>query len=349
MSKWKDIKFSFKQKTSGIQKPSSKKSVVRKDNSKIVALVAWSVITLIVTVSLLVLLLTVNTRSELNNLVSADSQEVTEEKEDKNHNIIGAKHFINNFVRDYINVQNNSEYLQQRYENLKGYMANGLEFENEDHGLYRISNLEGERELKSSDLYNILQDGEQNIFQYRVTYTNKVTVEREEEQESDDEDEKPEIVTVTDVEETDRTILLNVPFIAEGDLYAVSDVPYFSKVDSLKYGEELESVEDERELYEGGEVENLRAFLTDFFTRYANEEVEELTYIMAEPDSLNGAFNFSELSNIKIYSDDEVTFNIEIGVFFSEKETALPVYQKFNLTVVKQENRFFVEEMNHNN
>ncbi|MFB4260953.1 conjugal transfer protein [Shouchella clausii] len=342
---------SFKERLKGrmsrIQKPEKKKSPVRKDHSKGVAFLVWSMLGTIVFLSVLTILLSVNTRSALND-INAHLFSEEDTKQDSDFSIEGAKYFLSGFVHEYVNVDDTPERIEERKNNLKSYMVQSSELQDDTHPFYDLSGLEGERILNESTLFDVKEEEAYKLFQYRVKMSNRIEWEEEIEVENDDEedDKKTEIVTKND--EKEQTLLLNIPVVSENGAFAVAAAPYFSEVYSLKgeitsENEESESAEE----YAGEELESLQAFLVDFFERYASEPKEELSYMMAEPESLNGAFVLDELTSIKTY-ETKTGFLVNAEVKFFEEMTNMPYVVFAEMDIENREGVYYVKEINFN-
>lgn len=328
-----------------IQKPEKKKSPVRKDRSKGVAFLVWSMLGTIVFLSTMTILLSINTRSVLNETNARIFAE-EETKEDSEFSVEGAKYFLSGFISEYVNVDETPERIEERKDNLKSYMLQSSELQDDAHPLYDMSGLEGERSLNEASLFDVKEEETYTLFQYRVKMSNRIEWEEEievENDDKDDDDKKTEIVTKND--ENEQTLLLNIPVVAENGAFAVAAAPYFSEVYSLKGEITAENAEsDQGEEYAGEELESLQAFLVDFFERYASEPKEELTYIMRETESLNGAFVLDELLNVKTYQT-ETGFKVNAEVRFYEEMTNMPYVVFTEMDIENREGNYYVKKM----
>ncbi|MGN7312667.1 conjugal transfer protein [Alkalicoccobacillus gibsonii] len=337
----------IKGRTQKIKIPQKRKSPMKKDHSKRTALGVWSLLGSIVVLSILTILLSVNTRSGLNITNAMLNEKETEVKETMSQPL--AEQFLSGFIPTYINVTNTNEAIEKRKQNLKEYMIYSEAFQNERNEFYQLSDIQGDRVLKSYSLFNVTkEDEEEALFEYKVTFMNRIHHEKEveieqEENDDDDEDKEPETETVTETEETDQTLLLSIPVQSLGNQFAVSGVPYFSEVPTVKGV--IEKEEEERaEAYTGEEVEPINTFLNTFFTRYASEPKEELAYMMKEPTSLNGAFELDELTSTHIVEQEE-GYQVFVTVLFRGVETNIPHVVNMELDLQRHEGNFFIETM----
>lgn len=337
----------LKNRTKQIKVPQKRKSSIKKDRSKRTALAVWSMLGTIVVLSILTILLSVNTRSGLNTTNAILNQDDVEVEETMSQPL--AEQFLSAFIPTYINVTNTNEAIEERKQNLKEYMVHSKEFQDERNAFYQLSDIQGDRVLKSYSLFDV-QEKEENesLFQYRVTFTNRIYHEKEveieqEDNDDDDEDEEkePETEIVTETEETDQTLLLNVPVQSQENTFAVSGVPYFTEVPTVKGVIEKEE-EPKGEAYTGEDTEAIQTFLNTFFTRYASEPKEELAYMMKEPTSLNGSFELDEIKDTHIVQQEE-GYQVFVTVLFRGKGTHIPQVMNMELDIQRHEGNFFVE------
>ncbi|MEN0642295.1 conjugal transfer protein [Alkalicoccobacillus gibsonii] len=338
----------FKNRTKQIKVPRKRKSPMKKDHSKRTALAVWSLLGSIFVLSILTILLSVNTRSGLNTTNAMLNHEEIEVEETMSQPL--AEQFLSGFISTYINVTNTNEAIEERKQNLREYMVHSNDFQDERNEFYQLSDIQGDRVLKSYSLFDV-QDEQENetLFQYKVTFTNRihhekeVEIEQEENDDEDEEDREPETEIVTEAEETDQTLLLSIPVQSQENQFAVSGVPYFSEVPTVKGV--IEQEEEERaEAYTGEEIEPILTFLNTFFARYASEPKEELAYMMKEPTSLNGAFELDELTSTHIVEKEE-GYQVFVTVLFRGVETNIPHVVNMELDLQRHEGNFFIETM----
>ncbi|WYP27169.1 conjugal transfer protein [Alkalihalobacillus sp. FSL W8-0930] len=335
----------IKGRTQKIKIPQKRKSPMKKDHSKRTALAVWSLLGSIVVLSILTILLSVNTRSGLNITNAMLNEKETEVKETMSQPL--AEQFLSGFIPTYINVTNKNEAIEIRKQNLREYMIHSETFLNERNEFYQLSGIQGDRVLKSYSLFDV-QDEQENetLFQYKVTFTNRIHHEKEvevEQEENDDEDREPETEIVTETEETDQTLLLSIPVQSQENQFAVSGVPYFSEVPTVK-GVIDQEEEERAEAYTGEDTEPIHTFLNTFFTRYASEPKEELAYMMKEPTSLNGAFELDELTSTHIVEKEE-GYQVFVTVLFRGVETNIPHVVNMELDLQRHEGNFFIETL----
>ncbi|MBM7634425.1 conjugal transfer protein [Geomicrobium sediminis] len=331
------LKHRIRERTKRIKVPRKEKGFIKKDHSKRVAVVVWSLLASILLISVLTILLSVNTRSVLNETnAHFYSEDETDQQEEIS--IPSAEQFLSRFISHYVNVENSSEALEERKTELKSFMIQSEEFMSDNHELYQMPDIEGERMLDDYSLFDVKDEEDHTLFQYRVQFTNRIDVDESE----TDEDEENEQET----EESSQRLLLNIPVVTDGEVFAVAATPYFTDEYSLKGSIEQDVPEEHVEEYTGAEQEAIQAFLVNFFERYASEEKEELAYMMREPESLNGAFLFDELLNVEI-SEMESGFKVDVDIRFREEMTNIPHVNSMEMKIENNEGNYFVEELNY--
>ncbi|KQL56970.1 MULTISPECIES: conjugal transfer protein [Bacillaceae] len=328
-----------------IKKPAKQRSMIRKDHSKRTATAVWSLLGSIVVLSLLTILLSVNTRSALNETNAHLSSEANEE-ESPSISLPAAEQYLSGFIDVFINVENTHETLEERKQTLKNYMAQSATLQDDKHPLYQLSDLQGNRILENHSLFNMREKEEETLFQYKVTFTNQVPKEKEVEIEPEDDDDEPDTEIVIENEEAKQTLLLNIPVIAEESTFAIAGTPYFSEVYSLNGTIRIEEEKSHIDPYVGEEQSAVQEFLHSFFERYAAEPKEELAYMMKEPESLNGALSFEEIQDVKLIEVDN-GFKAEVAVMFRGKGTNIPQPAFMELEINRHEGNYYIESMDY--
>ncbi|MCG5104660.1 conjugal transfer protein [Oceanobacillus alkalisoli] len=326
-----------------IERPKKEKSHVRKDTSLRTAFFIWSLILGMLFLAIVSVLLSINTRStlnETNRLAAANEKEEVKEEIP----IESAHEFLSNFIKEYINVPNESEALQERANKLKEYMVFNDTFNNEKNPLYNLDGVNGSRQLESFNLFHIEGEGNRNLFQYKVTFKNELETEIEKEvTKGKGKNKKKETEFEIETEEKINTLLLNVPIIHENGLFSVHSVPYFTEVPSLAGNIEVEMPEIELEEYNGNEIDNINEFLITFFEKYATESIDEMAYLMDEPQTLNGSFLFEEIRNLTIYVNGE-HYKALMEVVFRDELTNIEQVNPVEMTISKNGRNFYVED-----
>ena len=222
--------------------------------------------------------------------------------------------FAKNFATLYINYDREKQQERKKalellsLENLKDNMADTSDVE---------------RTLNSIRLYSV-EDKEKDIqvYKYIVSYTLK---------NKDNKKNKQEI--------------LNVPVKIIDNNYLVCDFPYFSDIPkdtaTGSYQEKEVKLETEKD-----KRQELESFTKDFFKKYTTYKKEEMQYIMKNPESLSGK-EFNTLENFEVYKDND-KYLVITTVVIQEKDFKLSTREKFRLTIIVKDDKYFVEKLEHN-
>ncbi|MGV2914293.1 conjugal transfer protein [Bacillus safensis] len=311
----------FKKKLRTVKKPEKKPKSIPKDRSKMIAIGIWSMIATLIFFAFLSVLLSINTRSVVNDI---ERNQVKNSKQKEEVSIVAGERFLSGFIEQYINVKNENDAIEQRHKKLMAYLAKESD-ELEQETLFAISGAQGDRVLNNYTLYNVKQEKEETLFQYKIEYSNIVKVKKKE-------------------HEFKKQALLNIPLKNKGDQFAVSGTPYISEIYDLK-GDIVNEKED-REEYDGDQSAAIKEFLGTFFRKYAEETKDEMSYVMKKPETLNGHLVFGDVENIQIYKKGD-GFEVSSIAVFKEKETNLPVKERFTLSVVKNSGQYYVNQLKH--
>lgn len=311
----------FKKKLKSVKKPEKKPKSIPKDRSKMIAVGVWSMIGALVFFAFMAVLLSISNRSALNDLARQQEQNSKQKEE---VSIVAGERFLSGFVAEYINVKNENEAIENRHKKLMTYLAKESD-ELEQETLFSISGAQGDRVLNNYTLFNVKQEKEETLFQYEIEYSNIVKVKKKE-------------------HEIKKQALLNIPVKNKGDQFAVSGTPYISEIYDLKG--DIAITKEDREEYDGDQTAAIKEFLHTFFRKYAEETKNDMTYIMKTPETLNGHLVFGDVENFSIYKNDD-GFEISSVVIFKEKETSIPVKERFTLFVTKNSGQYYVKQLKH--
>lgn len=222
--------------------------------------------------------------------------------------------FAKNFATLYINYDREKQ--QERKKALEL-----LSLENLKDNIADTSDVE--RSLNSIRLYSV-EDKEKDVqvYKYIVSYILK---------NKDNKKNKQEI--------------LNVPVKIIDNNYLVCDFPYFSDIPrdtaTGSYQEKEVKLETEKD-----KRQELESFTKDFFKKYTTYKKEEMQYIMKNPESLSGK-EFNTLENFEVYKDND-KYLVITTVVIQEKDFKLSTREKFKLTIILKDDKYFVEKLEHN-
>ncbi|MDM5197031.1 conjugal transfer protein [Fictibacillus enclensis] len=333
------------QKINRVKKPGKAKKVVPRDRSKMVAVTLWAILSSLLILSLLAVLLSVNTRSVINE-VRRDFNKPTEDEQIQ-MSVTAAENFLSGFIHEYVNVKNDMDSIEQRKEKLESYMVTKVDGSFEDERRYDLTGLKGNRILNEYNLYNVKKEKGYNLFQYKVNYTNQFPVEKEVEKTvKDGKKEKKVKEKVMEIQEAEKQLLLNIPVANKGDAFAVTAVPYFTPIYDLKGKIISFKKEHTREEYTGSKKESIEKFLHSFFEKYASQKKEDMVYMMKKPESLQDSLSFGYVENVKIF-ETKKGFEVSCDVEFKEKENEIPVKEPFTLELTETSGQFYVKDLKH--
>ncbi|KIL13597.1 conjugal transfer protein [Bacillus pumilus] len=310
----------FKKKLKAVKKPEKKPKSIPKDRSKMIAIGVWSMIGTLIFFAFLSVLLSINTRSVVND-IERNQERNSKQKEEVS--IVAGERFLSGFIEQYINVKNERAAAEQRQNTLMKYLVADDEIDQE--AWFDTSGAQGDRVLNDYVLYNVKKGDGDSLFQYKVNYANVVKIKKKE-------------------HKVDKSALLNIPVKHKGDEFAVNGTPYLSEIYNLKG--DIENTKEDREEYDGDQTAAIKEFLHTFFRKYAEETKNDMTYIMKTPETLNGHLVFGDVENFSIYKNDD-GFEISSIVIFKEKETSIPVKERFTLFVTKNSGQYYVKQLKH--
>lgn len=295
------------------QEEFSRKLEVNKRKNKFIIFTVWFIVFSILSSSIFLIATKGMDKIKLSNNINAIEKI---ENQIQGIPIYNARtdNFAKNFATLYINYDREKQQERKKalellsLENLKDNMADTSDVE---------------RTLNSIRLYSV-EDKEKDIqvYKYIVSYTLK---------NKDNKKNKQEI--------------LNVPVKIIDNNYLVCDFPYFSDIPkdtaTGSYQEKEVKLETEKD-----KRQELESFTKDFFKKYTTYKKEEMQYIMKNPESLSGK-EFNTLENFEVYKDND-KYLVITTVVIQEKDFKLSTREKFKLTIVVKDDKYFVEKLEHN-
>lgn len=295
------------------QEEFSRKLEVNKRKNKFIIFTVWFIVFSILSSSIFLIATKGMDKIKLSNNINAIEKI---ENQIQGIPIYNARtdNFAKNFATLYINYDREKQ--QERKKALEL-----LSLENLKDNIADTSDVE--RTLNSIRLYSV-EDKEKDVqvYKYIVSYTLK---------NKDNKKNKQEI--------------LNIPVKIIDNNYLVCDFPYFSDIPkdtaTGSYQEKevkLDSEKDKRQ--------ELESFTKDFFKKYTTYKKEEMQYIMKNPESLSGK-EFNTLENFEVYKDND-KYLVITTVVIQEKDFKLSTREKFRLTIIVKDDKYFVEKLEHN-
>lgn len=295
------------------QEEFSRKLEVNKRKNKFIIFTVWFIVFSILSSSIFLIATKGMDKIKLSNNINAIEKI---ENQIQGIPIYNARtdNFAKNFATLYINYDREKQ--QERKKALEL-----LSLENLKDNIADTSDVE--RSLNSIRLYTV-EDKEKDVqvYKYIVSYTLK---------NKDNKKNKQEI--------------LNVPVKIIDNNYLVCDFPYFSDIPkdtaTGSYQEKEVKLETEKD-----KRQELESFTKDFFKKYTTYKKEEMQYIMKNPESLSGK-EFNTLENFEVYKDND-KYLVITTVVIQEKDFKLSTREKFKLTIIVKDDKYFVEKLEHN-
>ncbi|EHO5109427.1 conjugal transfer protein [Listeria monocytogenes] len=256
--------------------------------------------------------------------------------------------FTNDFLEKYITVPEDNDGRIARTESLEKLYAKELKQD-------ELSDFEGFRELKDMTYFSTIEYADMAVVQYDVTYNNVALIEKErkkEEKYKEGEVEKTREVVEKYMEKEEKEIrsLINIPVSARNGAYSVIENVYFTQVPKLTT-QKLSVVENKMDVDQEPEIsasekDNVETFLQDFFKRYASSSVEDLEYMMKNPEALNNLKQFHEMIYFKAYNQNS-NILVKVSVVFKDTDANLFNTENFTLTLSKKDGKYFIEKLTH--
>ncbi|OLR25069.1 conjugal transfer protein [Bacillus cereus] len=306
--------------------------------------VIWSVIIVVGTSGVLALARAQNALGKSKQAIASVKQlqgDTTTPKQDA-YSSPKVEIYANTFIDTYMNVP--KENREKRQEELSKWYAKGLKVD-------EIKNFTGYRKLKHKTLYDVQSQKGYMVLQYKVVYEN-VTIEKGEEPQpqTDPTQPPPPPKAVEKEKKTEHTVLLNIPISAKEGKYAVVENPYMTSAEQLQSNkiDTIQNPMNKKDQAPLAEKEKIESWLKEFFVKYADSKVEDMTYMMEEPKALNGVKTFVTIQDIKVYKTNEKnTWTVKTTVVFKEKEIDLENKEVYTMKLQLKEGKYFIEKMTH--
>ncbi|MFR3685549.1 MAG: conjugal transfer protein [Enterococcus sp.] len=250
-----------------------------------------------------------------------------------------ALRFLASFIPLYMNKSNSSEDQTKRNEQLEEYYTSLIPMEEEGNST---------QTLKDQTFYHFKKDSGRMIAQYVVHYTVSYPVEKEKMvQRKEGKKTIAEKQSYTDQEETDKTVLLNIPLIQKDQQFKVTGLPYYTSVPELvakKVAEKKADFDTYKKLSED-ESESVTTFLKEFYTYYTSGDKKQVTYLMEKPEVAPTGYEISD-SEPSVYKD-KGSYLVTDTVTLKEKETKNTHRESFTFRITKKGDNFYIKQFSH--
>lgn len=247
----------------------------------------------------------------------------------------GAQSFSQNFALDYFDWQNSDEGIKKRIERLQPYLANGLD---KQAGL-SFEGMEWNSRLSKSQVWNIEETGNNSaLITLRVEHLLKKTTQS-------DPKKDPQEKTTGPYEK-----YFVVPIKTDGKSFVVHKVPYFIAAEAKPEITSESSIDEQGKLPDPKLQDEITSALNTFFKVYTSGTQEELSYYMKgdQIKTMTGIITFKEVKDLVIkQGESPQEYEVNAMVVFQENQSKAQVVYPYELTLVKEENRWLFKAFNH--
>ncbi|KON83504.1 hypothetical protein AF332_27500 [Sporosarcina globispora] len=259
--------------------------------------------------------------------------------------------YANQFIDTYINISNDEKEREKRAKELQSILAEGLKVG----ALENLTEFHGKRVLKSASLYDVKNVNEDSAsYVYAIEYELfKVTEEKEQvEVKKKNEEGKEEVVKEEKVTMKDESLgvkeqMIVVRLGTDGNSFNVIEQPYYQALPSETRITAVQDPIDPSKKNVKMEDE-MQQFATQFFTSYTTNSIQEMSYLMENPESIKDLYEYKGLEDFVVYDGDkEGQYIVKTLVLLQETNTGLQTKHPFTLVVSKENNKFYVQEFKH--
>ena len=248
--------------------------------------------------------------------------------------------YASKFIETYINIPNDEKQREERVKALQDFLAEGLNVGK----LENLSAFQGKRVLKSASLYDVKDVNEDAAsYVFHIDYELFNVVEKKEQVEGKDE----EKVTTADESLGKKEQMIVVRLGTDGSSFNVIEQPYYQALPSETRLAAVQNQTDQAKKNVQAQDE-LKQFATQFFTSYTTNSIEEMSYLMENPESLKDLYEYKGLEDFVVYDGEkEGQYLVKTLVLLQEASTGLQTKHPFTLVVSKENNKFYVQELKH--
>lgn len=245
--------------------------------------------------------------------------------------------FMQKFASAYMNVSPSQEEQKEAVDKLASLSADGLEVNQ------LISSADNTWvALKDSTVTGLYVLDNTKIAQLRVNYQISA------EQTKQVKDKKGKSHEEKSTNTTDKTAYLNVPYASKNGKFIVVAYPFISDAKDPvgKISEPVKRNESEPTLSDGKTSDRVTTFTKDFLAKYVVSSSEDMSFMMAEPVGLNGAYDLVSVDSIRVTGTTQKP--VVAGVMTLKlKDTPVQHQEQFILYLNKQKDTYFVDKMGH--
>lgn len=296
--------------------PKEKKGI----NGKFLARFLWAII-------LIWLVLTGFSFIRMNALMDTNAKlqkEITEIQENtKNVNLLNQDSsldlFLKRYVTNYLTINDNADQMENRLKILESMSAKGLDYANQ-----RLES--GSQSLVSITPFDYEFHEDYDLAKYNVTYR----------------------LTAGEQEKT-YAVAINIPVQRKEDKkYLVVAEPFitsFDVNDLNSVGDRLDSsLRKQEKISDSNQLALIQSFLEQFLMMYQEGNIDQLQYLMATPEGLNGQYEIY-LDRFDAYGTNENP-TIDAYIQLRQKDTSVSYNQQMHFDLETRDGKYFVQTFN---
>lgn len=274
--------------------------------------------------------------------VESKLKSAQEKQNDSLKNDPKTKTFTSKYIDEYMNVPEDDEPRKDRDNKLLDMSGTDMEYES--------VKWDGTRTLNSKEYFDSEMKGDTLINKYIVDYDSETVEEKPKEVEKEEKDGKKkkkvkETKMVKDKKNKNSKMIINVAIRGGEGSYKVVETPYFTSVPDLNsksVSSTKNSMEDETSINN----EEVKEFTEDFFKDYTSKSLDDMKYVMENPESLEGQMEYDSMKNMDIYKK-KGKYIVKATVLLEDEGLNNPHEENFTLEIEKEKDNYKVKKLNH--
>lgn len=259
---------------------------------------------------------------------AAENKSAVNEEQKQSENLAaaeGGQTFAENFAVHYFSWTNTDEEKKKRVERLKPYLAKGLD---EQAGL-SFEGMKWNSLLGKSQVWAVEETGKDTaLITLRVIH-NLTQAGNAKKQAGSYEK------------------YFVVPVKTDGESFVVYKIPYFTASPGQPEITAETDVEEQGQVNNSELKENITSYLNTFFKVYTTGTQEELSYYVKDDSikTMKGIMTFIKVENTVIQKGKGGDYQIYANVAFQEDASKAQVIYPYEITITKEDDRWFVKEL----
>lgn len=256
-----------------------------------------------------------------------------------------AEDYAERFIKEYIAIPAESKQREERSERIAAYLAEGLRLDD----MEDIKGFQGKRVLNDIQLHSF-KDVKKNTatILYRVDYSS-VPIVQEVVKEKEGKGKKSKTVEKTVFKEKTAVrngVIIAVPIATDGASFNVIEQPYMRQLPQETKLVAVTNDDSESERNYKDEAA-LKEFTAEFLTSLTQNSVKEMGYLMDQPESLEGVYEYQGINKFTLYNGSEGAYEIKAYIDFKEVSSGIVTRQPLTMTVTNDNGKYFVKKIKH--